>query len=88
MAFHDREYELYVVLGGPNAVPPWVNSTWNQVSSAIDPLMQAARDRPAVRSMQLGPKPGSANQRSISFGRIGWNDRGANMGAIVDGMRT
>jgi hypothetical protein len=36
-----------------------------------------ARDRAAVRSTQLGPKPGSPNPRSISFGRIGWNDQGA-----------
>src|SRR5262249_8961550 len=35
---------------------------------------QEARDRPAVRSSQFGPKP---KQRSISFGRIGWNEQGA-----------
>lgn len=77
MAFHDREYDVYVVLGGPSAPLPWVQSAWGDISAALDPLMQAARDRPAVRSVQLGPKPGSPNQRSISFGRIGWNDQGA-----------
>ncbi|MGO9771646.1 MAG: hypothetical protein ACLPSW_19275 [Roseiarcus sp.] len=77
MAFYSREYEVYVVLGGPNASPPWVYSTWREASGAVDPLIEAARGRPAVRSTQLGPKSGSPNQRSISFGRVGWNDKGA-----------
>ena len=77
MAFHDREYDVYVVLGSPAVRPPWVQPTWNGVSEALDPVMGSARERPSVRSTQLGPKPGSPNQRSISFGRIGWNDRGA-----------
>jgi hypothetical protein len=77
MQFHDREYEVYAILGSPAASPPWVHSTWVEVSAALDPLMQTARDRPAVRSDQLRPKPGSPNQRAISFGRIGWNELGA-----------
>jgi hypothetical protein len=77
MTFHEREYELYAVLGGPTAPLPWVRSTWGEVSAALDPLMQAARGRPAVRSDQMRPGPGSPNQRGISFGRIGWNDKGA-----------
>ena len=87
MAFHDREYEVYVVLGGPTAPRPWLQSAWGKITAALDPLMDAARDRPAVRSTQLGPKPGSPNQRSLSFGRIGWNDQGAKKWAhSVDGQ--
>ena len=77
MAFHDREYDVYVLLGNPAVSPPWVHSIWTDISKALDPLMQAARDRPAVRSSQLGPRPGSPNQRSISFGRIEWNEQGS-----------
>jgi hypothetical protein len=77
MAFCDREYEVYAILGGPTAPLPWVHATWDEVSAALDPLIQAARDRSAVRSDQLRPKPGSLNQRAISFGRIGWNEHGA-----------
>src|SRR5262249_3356812 len=76
MAFHDREYDVYVLLGDPAAIPPWTRLIWTDVAKALDPLMQVARDRPAVRSSQLGPGPGSPNQRSISFGRIGWNEQG------------
>jgi hypothetical protein len=77
MAFSDREYEVYAILGGPTASPPWVHATWGEVYVALDPLIQAARDRSAVRSTQTGPKPGSSKQRTISFGRIGWNEQSA-----------
>src|SRR4051812_47205153 len=77
MAFGDREYEVYAILGGSTAPLPWVHATWGDVSAAFDPLIRAARDRPAVRSDQLKPEPGSPNQRAISFGRIGWNELGA-----------
>lgn len=73
MEFHEREYNVYLVLGNPAAPPPWVHSTWVEVSRALDPLMKVARDRPAVRSSQVGPP----KERLISFGRVGWNDKGA-----------
>jgi hypothetical protein len=76
MAFHDREYQVYAMLGHPNAAPPWVQRTWTPIFHALDPIIRAARGAAAVRSTQLGPKPGSPNKRAISFGRIGWNDRG------------
>jgi len=94
MAFHDREYEVYVVLGGPDQPRSrGFNRPGGNISAVLDPLVQAARDRPAVRSSQLGPKPGSSKLRSISFGRIGWNDRGARKwchgrdGQLVSGDR-
>jgi hypothetical protein len=77
MAFHDREYDVYVMLGGPRATPPWVERTWTAIFHALDPIVRAARGAAAIRATQLGPGPGSPNQRSISFGRIGWNDKGS-----------
>jgi hypothetical protein len=77
MAFHDREYQVYVLFGKPNAPPPWVEQTWARLFHALDPLVSAARGATAVRSAQLGPKPGSTYQKAISFGRIGWNEQGS-----------
>jgi hypothetical protein len=78
MAFYDRVFEVYAVLGNPAASPPpWVASKWARMSDALDPLMKAARGRPAVRVYQTSPGPGSPNKRDILFGRIGWNARGA-----------
>lgn len=77
MGFRDREYEVRVLLSDPNAVPPWVAPIWAQLAAALEPLIQAARDKPAVRTTQLSIGPRSPNQRAISFGRIGWNKPGA-----------
>jgi hypothetical protein len=76
MAYHERQYDLYVVLGNPEVSPVWAEPTWSQIASAIDPLIQMARAPAAVRTTQLRPGVGSPNQRAISFGRIGWNRKG------------
>jgi hypothetical protein len=73
MAFHDREYQVYVALGHPTASPPWVEKTWSPIFEALDPIIHKARNIAAVRSQQLGSGLGSPNQRGISFGRLGWN---------------
>lgn len=69
----DRRYDVYAFLGDPTATPPWVASVWAAIANALDPIMRAARDRPSVRTMQLG----GPRQRPISFGRIGWNEGSA-----------
>jgi hypothetical protein len=76
MSFHDREYDVYVMLGDPTREPAWYETTWRHIAAAVDPLMHSARDRAAVRSRQLKAGAGSPNQRAISFGRIGWNAQG------------
>src|SRR5271154_6237501 len=76
MSFFARQYEVFVVLGDPRAEPARSESRWECIAHIFDPLVQKARDRAAVRSTQLSVGPGSPNQRAISFGRIGWNDKG------------
>lgn len=76
MSFFDRQYEVFVVLGDPTAEPAWTETRWKCISDVLDPLVQKARDRAAVRSCQLRSETGSPNQRAISFGRIGWNAQG------------
>jgi hypothetical protein len=76
MSFPDRQYEVFVILGDPAAQPTWTELRWKLISDILDPLVQKARDRAAVRSSQMRKGAGSPNQRSISFGRIGWNAQG------------
>jgi hypothetical protein len=76
MSFSDRQYEVFAVLGDPNAEPAWSERRWQLIADIFDPLVQKARGRAAVRSTQLSIGPGSPNQRAISFGRIGWNASG------------
>jgi hypothetical protein len=77
MGFHDREYEVRVLLSDPSAVPPWVASVWSLLAAELEPLIQTSRDKTAVRTTQLSIGPGSSNQRGISFGRIGWSKQAA-----------
>ncbi|HEY1790393.1 MAG TPA: hypothetical protein VGJ73_19760 [Verrucomicrobiae bacterium] len=76
MSFFNRRYKTFVILGDPAAEPAWTEQRWKLITDVLDPLMEKARDRPAVRSTQLREGPGSPNQRAISFGRIGWNPQG------------
>jgi len=74
--FHARSYEVYALLSSADAPPAWTKSSWLQIRSALDPLVQRSRDQPAVRTSQLRVGAGSPNQRAIKFGRIGWGDSG------------
>jgi hypothetical protein len=70
MAFHTAKYNTYVALGDPNASPLWSWKVWRQFVPAIDPLIQAARGKPAVRSTQCLP----AQAGVVKFGRLGWKE--------------
>jgi hypothetical protein len=75
MGLDDREFDVYVILWSAAIRPPWVQATWAAIAQALDPLMEAARESPAIRSTQLRPGEGAANKRAISFGRIAWDRR-------------
>ncbi|CAN5549845.1 hypothetical protein BH10PSE5_BH10PSE5_02700 [soil metagenome] len=73
-AFSDRDYDVYVVLGG-EAPPPWQASVWDRVSGALAHLVHLSRGVAAVRTDQLGGMP--PKMKPISFGRIGFDAKGA-----------
>lgn len=70
MAFHVTDYDTWVVLGDPNAAPLWRWNVWERFTPAIDPLLSAARGKPAVRSTQYLPNQGGL----VKFGRLGWKE--------------
>src|SRR5215216_5131667 len=70
MAFHTAEYETYIVLGDPGAPALWNWDVWRRFLPAVDPLMQAARGTPAVRTTQYLP----GNAGVVKFGRLGWKE--------------
>jgi hypothetical protein len=72
MAFHTAHYDTYVALGDPAVPPLWTWNAWQRFVPAIDPLIQAARGKPAVRSQQYLPD----QVGTVKFGRLGWNDSG------------
>jgi hypothetical protein len=75
MQFHERVYDIYAILGGPRADPPWTTLCWSAVTSTLEPLFMRARGRPSVRTSQLGGRLGS--MKPISFGRLGNNRESA-----------
>ena len=70
MAFHTADYETYVVLGDPEASLLWGWKVWQRFLPAIDPLIQAARGKPAVRTTQYLPNQAG----EVKFGRLGWKE--------------
>lgn len=71
MSFADREYYLYVVLGNPAAGAIWRWEQWEAISKALDPIVAAAAQPPALRSFQQ-----STTEKPIRFGKIGWGKNG------------
>src|SRR5438309_1099122 len=70
MAFHTADYDAYVVLGDPAAAPLWRWKVWQRFLPAIDPVIHAARGKPAVRSIQYLPDQAGV----VKFGRLGWKE--------------
>lgn len=70
MGFHTAKYDVYVALGDPKAAPLWKWKAWQRFSPAIDPLINAARGKPAVRSTQFKAKLAG----DVKFGRLGWKE--------------
>jgi hypothetical protein len=70
MAFNTADYDAYVALGDPDAAPLWQWQVWQRFLPAIDPLIGAARGKPAVRSIQYLPDRAG----TVKFGRLGWKE--------------
>jgi hypothetical protein len=72
IAFHEREYHTYVILGASEALKPWEASGFHTIQHALSPLLSVARGRAAVRSSQVE----SISRQPVRFGRISWSPDG------------
>jgi hypothetical protein len=70
MAFQSAEYDVYFLLGDPNAEPLWNWPVWHRLLPSLDPIIHRARGMPAVRSTQFPPNRAG----TVKFGRIGWKE--------------
>ena len=70
MAFFSRDYEVFLLLAAPDAIPLWDAAQWTPFAASLDGLMAqaGARGKAAVRSHQYNPKG-----KPIPFGRLGWD---------------
>ena len=72
MAFHEREFDTYALLGDPRLPELWSWPRWQEVVDVLTPLVGAARGRAAVRVDQIELD----RKTHVRFGRIGWNAAG------------
>ena len=52
MAFHDPQYDVFVLKGTADSPAPWVWDTWTPWAKALAPFTATPRGKPAVRSTQ------------------------------------
>ena len=71
MAFYDRQYTCFLILGNPEIAPVWRWDRWQLFAAIVDPIVGLARDRALVRSGQFY----KATRKEVKFGRLGWSAR-------------
>jgi hypothetical protein len=69
VAFHDRKYVAYVVLGNSDAEPLWNWRRWSEFAAAFDPVVNQCRDKAVVRCHQYSRE----TRKPVKFGRLTWN---------------
>lgn len=76
MAFHDRDYQVFVILGSPEVPPLWHWERWQWAANLIAPISNLPRGQASVRCHQYVPNPSRlGTKKAQKFGRLGWDVR-------------
>ena len=76
MAFHDRDYQVLIILGSPDVQPLWQWERWQRTADLIAPLSNLPRGKASVRCYQYVPNPSSlGTKKEQNFGRLAWDIR-------------
>jgi hypothetical protein len=76
MAFHDRDYEVYIILGSPEMPPLWRWDRWQTVADLLAPFAEVPRGKAALRGHRYVPNPKKPGfSKAEGLGRIGWDRR-------------
>jgi hypothetical protein len=70
MAYHDRQYELYLILGNPGLSKLWNWSRWQTAGALLEPLATVPRGSATIRLNQYIKGRGFEQPR---FGRLRWD---------------
>jgi hypothetical protein len=76
MAFYDRDYEVYVILGSAEMPELWLWDRWKTVAELFAPFTTVPRGKAALRGDRYVPnpkRPGAYKPQGL--GRIGWDRR-------------
>ena len=80
MNFYQREYTVFLLLAGPDAVDLWHLPIWTQFTQDLESYAHGARGKTAVRTIQY-----LSDGKTVSFGRLGWDDKSHAKWTHVDG---
>lgn len=74
MTFHNRDYNVFVVLGSPDVQPLWHWDRWQPVADLIAPFANVPRGKATVRCHQYVPNPKRPGAKKVqNFGRLAWD---------------
>lgn len=76
MAFYDRDYQVFVILGSPDVQSLWQWGRWQRAADLIAPLSNLPRGKASVRCHQYVPDPSRLGTKRVqNFGRLAWDLR-------------
>lgn len=71
MAYHEREYEVYVLKGMEDSIDLWTWQHWEPWATALTPFATSPRGKATVRCLQYSADP----KKMVSFGKLSWNEK-------------
>jgi hypothetical protein len=71
MAFHERKYRAYTILGKPSSGTPWAWAEWQTVAKMLQPVVDGCRAKPLLRSGQAE----AGTKKWVKFGKLAWSDK-------------
>ncbi|GAB3835883.1 hypothetical protein GCM10028821_33300 [Hymenobacter jeollabukensis] len=69
MRFHERLYQLHIILGHPAAQPLWQPAGWHSILPALLAATKAARGPASLNLLQY--EPNGQYFKDVKFGRLG-----------------
>lgn len=71
MAYHEHDYEVFVLKGAADSAELWSWRNWEPWATALAPFASSERGKAAVRCQQYSSDPG----KMVSFGRLSWDEK-------------
>lgn len=74
MAFYDRDYDVYVILGSPDLPPLWHWDRWQIIVDLLAPFANVPRGKAALRGYRMIPNPSKPGfKKDQGLGRVSWD---------------
>ena len=71
MAYHEREYDVFIIEGTENSQDIWKWQHWEPWATALAPFTESSRGKAAVRCNQYSSNP----WKKVPFGKLSWEEK-------------